>query len=182
MDETWIEDGVARKPWARRAVRRNEPPRPGCSANRHDDATSYERYGCVCEAARRQARGNSKRRALGIQPPGVVDATGCRRRLQAMMTVGRSLRAVAVELGMHEVHVRRIANGTTVAVLRRTAGAVAVLYDRWWDQWGGSARATSWARRHGYAPPQAWRSNTQIDDPAATPSWFTMPRPIGRSA
>lgn len=182
MDETWIEDGAARKPWVLRAVRRDEPARPGCPANRHDDATSYERYGCVCEKARRQSRGNAKRRALGIQPAGVVDATGSRRRLQAMMTGGHSLRAMADALRMHRVQVRNIANGTVVRVLRRTAEAVVALYDRWWDQWGGCVWVVSWARQHDYAPPQAWRSDTQIDDPAAAPSWFTMPRPIGRSA
>jgi len=105
-----------------------------------------------------------------------VDATGTRRRLQALMTVGRTGSELMVAIGD-----QRTRFGTLLAqqvVEARTARKVRELYERWWDlappvetreQRINVSKAKNFATKHGFAPPMAWDDDT-IDDPAAEPN------------
>ena len=113
--------------------------------------------------------------------PGTADATGTRRRLQALMAAGWSRTILVARLGMTERHVRLILHGSE-RVLAMTATRVAGLYDELWDQPppAGTQRerqaatlARNYAREHGWVMPLAWDEEPGphcIDDPAARPA------------
>lgn len=110
-----------------------------------------------------------------LAPSARVDATGTRRRLQALVAVGWPQRALAPRLGISREQVNeqihRLAE-VEVATVR----AVIALYDQLWDvdpvqcgiapRWAEHARRL--AKRNGWAPPAAWDDAT-IDSPAAEP-------------
>lgn len=105
----------------------------------------------------------------------LVDATGSRRRLQALMAVGWSGSRLGRELGLDPTNFHAMIHRARVEAA--TARAVRHLYDRLWDRapkagsrWeaGAITRAKAAARRLGWAPPVAWDDDT-IDDPAARP-------------
>lgn len=102
-----------------------------------------------------------------------INATGTRRRLQALHARGWSRRALAVRLGMEHNSLRlAFINGT---VSGRMARAVRDLYEDLWDQappaTTGHERASitrtlRWAAAHRWPVPAAW-DDEQIDDPTA---------------
>lgn len=98
--------------------------------------------------------------------PMTIDATGTRRRLQALMRIGWSSAAIATATGVTPPAIRQWM--TNRRVRRGTARTVADLYDRWWDQPGPSTATSTRAARNGWALPQQW-DDDQIDDPAARP-------------
>lgn len=110
-----------------------------------------------------------------LGPTARIDATGTRRRLQALVALGWSRTKLAEALGGHRDVVSRYMLRDQVTVA--TARAVRSLYDRMWDtappehdRWDASAAAYArrTAERRGWAPPMAWDDET-IDDPAAKP-------------
>ena len=120
---------------------------------------------------------------LAFQPalddlPGTapVDATGTRRRLQALAAVGWSANRLADQLGVERAHVGRIIRGDNPRVSAATARAVRGLYDELWDQlppegtrWEkvSVSRTRNHARLQGWPPAAAWDA---IDDPDASPA------------
>lgn len=103
-----------------------------------------------------------------------IDATGTRRRLQALVAVGWSRVAIGERIG---ADVNRLTTGRYTRVTAAKARAVCRLYDELWDQrpaetTKGERISASKARHHaqarGWAPPAAWDDAT-IDDPAARP-------------
>lgn len=104
-----------------------------------------------------------------------VDATGTRRRLQALGAVGWSCQKIAPYLGIDASGVVRAR--TAVRVHARRAREVAAVYDRLWDQVppmetvaerAAATRARRFAAERGWPPPLAWDDGS-IDDPAAEP-------------
>lgn len=107
----------------------------------------------------------------------LVDATGTRRRLQALVACGWSRTRLDRELGVQAGQVWAIAAGRRDHVEAATARAVRDLYERLWDQAppvrssyerGAVARTRREARGAGWAPPMAWDEEA-LDDPAAVP-------------
>jgi transcriptional regulator with XRE-family HTH domain len=110
-----------------------------------------------------------------------VDATGTRRRLQALVAVGWSIRRMAVRLGMEHATLSTVANGSRTTVYASTAQAVAALYDDLWNQQPPQAtknervsvvKAKRQAQRLRWAPPGAW-DDDEIDNPDARPNLGT---------
>jgi hypothetical protein len=110
----------------------------------------------------------------------LVDATGTIRRLQALVFNGFTYPEIAEELGVDRTCVGHLIHDRPT-VHRRTAAAVAALYDRWSmtipvdddvprgrGQVRVHERQRGLARRHGWAGPLAWDDDT-IDDPTAAP-------------
>lgn len=104
----------------------------------------------------------------------VVDATGPRRRLQALAVVGWSVQQVSQRSGIDRQALDKIMRGAATSA--RTARGVTDVYDELWDkepphgEWhekAAYARTVNRARTAGWAPPMAWDDN--IDDPAAVP-------------
>lgn len=104
-----------------------------------------------------------------------IDATGTRRRLQALAANGWSGAKIAAYLGIDRTGATRMFTAERVAA--RKALAVAELYDRLWDQApperdrfdrAASTQARAVAVARGWPPPLAWDDDT-IDDPDARP-------------
>ncbi|MDR3081747.1 MAG: hypothetical protein LBV60_12620 [Streptomyces sp.] len=103
-----------------------------------------------------------------------IDATGTRRRLQALVAAGWPQHHLALRLGMTDGNFGAALGRPRTLV--RTARAVRAMYDALWREdprtHGVDNQAYSRARNHaasrGWAPVGAWDDDT-IDDPAATP-------------
>ncbi len=119
----------------------------------------------------------------GMIPPAVsVDATGCRRRLQALIAIGHTTPRLADRLGRNTDHLHHVVSGKAPRVSTATDAAVRVLYDEWWDKppaggspWARSAASQARVRaaREGWPPPAAWDDSPGphcIDTPKARPA------------
>lgn len=107
-----------------------------------------------------------------------VDATGTRRRIQALVTIGWSQSRIGERLGMEPSNFNRTIKADMVHA--ETARKVKALYEELWDQpqtgtdWhtkASASRARNYAKAHGWLPPLAWDDET-IDDPATSPAVF----------
>lgn len=114
-----------------------------------------------------------------ILPDGaLVDGTGTRRRLTALVAVGWSQSRLAERLGMDSTNLNRLLLKVEGPVRCSTARATRALYDELWNQQPpqdqhrqkiSANRARNYARDRGWAPPMAWDDDT-IDDPRARPA------------
>lgn len=95
-----------------------------------------------------------------------VDATGTRRRLQALMASGWPIRTLEVQLGRHDSALWNAMR--TETVFASTAAAVADLFDHLQLTPGPSERSRRLAQSKGWHLPLAWDEDT-IDDPNAQP-------------
>lgn len=112
---------------------------------------------------------------VGSEESGLVDATGTRRRLQALIALGWPANQLGRMIGASSCTVPRITNGDDVLVLVATRAAVMALYDdlSLTVPPEGRIRTLSRgiARRKGWVPPLAWDDDT-IDDPSASPEGY----------
>lgn len=139
-------------------------------------------YGRPAEGEKPSARIRPETAAkiLAVHPgPGLladgacVDATGTRRRLEALAAVGYTSTRLAAELGLAHTYISKMRKHRTVCL--RTARAVAELYERLAgvDPTTVGVGATSAHRarlaaaRAGWLPPQVWDGD--IDDPKVDP-------------
>lgn len=108
--------------------------------------------------------------AVQITPPPTdphhVDATGSRRRLQALRVIGHRRYDIAALLGITDDRIKHITNGRTRRVTRYEATAIARLYRRLSVIPGPSQQTATIARNKGWHGPLAWEA---IDDPACKP-------------
>lgn len=102
---------------------------------------------------------------------GHVPAIGSRRRIQALMANGWRHADITAALAAAGVrtHSQLVLLQAGDLLQRKTADAVATVYDQLWDKRGPSQWTASRALAAGYAPPLAWDDDS-IDDPNARPS------------
>lgn len=139
-------------------------------------AAGWKSRNALADAYRRaKVTPKTMARVLAVSAPpatrrnGYVDATGSCRRLQALAVMGWPSRAIAERLGNLDPQTYQfIAAGRNRTCRRRTAEAIAELYDELWDQRGPSQRTSTWAQSRGWVPPMAWDDDT-IDNPQARP-------------
>ena len=136
--------------------------------------------GCRCPGCAQANRDYQARRARLIaygQWDVLTDATGTRRRIQALMRCGWSVSLLATRLGQPR-QVLRAKLHVRGRVTPATAAAVRALYDDLWDRPPPEGtrferRAATMARRYaedrGWPPPCAW-DDDRIDDPDASPA------------
>ncbi|MFS4103831.1 hypothetical protein [Streptomyces sp. PD-S100-1] len=115
--------------------------------------------------------------AVNYRPaPGrTVDATGTRRRIQALLAVGHTIVGIATESSVDHSVINDILNGCE-NVRGMTADRIAAAYD--WlaqqppttDRKSSATVSRKRAQREGWAPPICWNDD-HIDDPTATPDW-----------
>lgn len=98
---------------------------------------------------------------------GLTDATGARRRLQALGALGWSCMEIARRYDGHFVSLANIARGAQSQVGPRLHRLIVTAYDDLAMQPGPHHRTRLDAARKGWAPPLAW---DDIDDPAAEPA------------
>lgn len=120
-----------------------------------------------CRRAHADKRADYRRRRYLNHAPLSVDATGTRRRIQALAAIGWSLAEQSRRLGMERSAAHAMTTRAWVTV--ETAAKVAALYDELAMTPGTSTRARCDARRRGWPVPLAW-DEEDLDDPAATPT------------
>lgn len=94
------------------------------------------------------------------------DATGSRRRLQALRILGHTRYNVATRLGITPDRIKHITNCTTNTVTVAEAAAIARLYRQLCTIPGPSQQTATIARKAGWHGPLAW---DDIDDPDCLP-------------
>lgn len=149
--------------------------RSNCTAPRHGTA-SYFRRGCRCPDAYVAKRRYDKQWRAGILVKSHVDATGTRRRLQALMAIGHNAPAVAAvcDLSADMIsYLRKPSKITRPNVHRNTAAQVVKAYELLSMTPGADAKARTHAARLRYAPPLAWDN---IDNPREVPDLGAEPR------
>lgn len=151
---------------------------PSCPAPRHDTYSGY-RYGCRSDAAREEFRLYQKRRREGRHIPRRLDATGTRRRIQALWAIGHASQTIAEHAGLSEYHVQRIVRQKHVN--RPLRDTIAATYYRLAQIPGTSDITRQRARRAGWPSPMAW-DETTIDDPAGEPNYGPPTRQRTRTA
>lgn len=140
-----------------------------CTARYHDTAYAYRRHGCRCATAIKAKQRQSKLYRAGRAPNRPIDATGTRRRIQALMVLGWPLRTImADKLGYSpKSYPHRLA--TAPRVTPGLAKRVAALYDELSMTPGPSKRTRNRALQAGFLPPLAW-DDDRIDDPTYQPT------------
>ena len=99
-----------------------------------------------------------------------TDATGSRRRLQALAVNGWSSYYLGERLGHAQpATVQDIAKGKTLTIRLRTKHAIKDLYDELWDQPGTNLRAANIAKGKGWLPALTWDDDL-IDRPEHEPA------------
>jgi hypothetical protein len=128
---------------------------------------------CECDTcpkcrARTNAARNYRLKAYGRWTPYVVDATGTRRRIQALLALGWTLTDLGRRLGVTNRAIGHYSCGARREVLAGTARDVATLYDQLSMQPGPSAITRRRARQAGWHRPLCWDDDL-IDDPTFQP-------------
>lgn len=104
--------------------------------------------------------------------PGLVDATGTRRRLEALATLGHTGRSIGTAMGRPASSSRALVSSwrhhTRTWIDARTAADVARIYPELAQHRGTNSLVRIQALRAGLLPPEAW-TGCDIDDPNATP-------------
>lgn len=111
-----------------------------------------------------------------VSPNALVDGTGTRRRLRALMAMGWPQIEMAQRSGLERNTVSEQVRAVTLTTFASTARTVRDLYDELWDvnptargveeRWVKESQAR--AARKCWAPPAAW-DDAYIDSPAAVP-------------
>lgn len=108
---------------------------------------------------------------------GYVDATGARRRVQALAVAGWSPETIAQRIGTDRSVIYKIRDGIRGRVYAGTARKIRALYDELWlklppeDTKGeriSAARTRSYAAKQGWVAAGRW-DGPEIDDPSAVP-------------
>ena len=135
---------------------------------------------------RKRIRPETAAKILAIRPehvqPGVIDATGTHRRIQALAALGWPLKQLGPHLGVAPETVGRLLRQQRVYLT--TANKVAGLYGRLWNtrpedhgiRPTSAVRARQHAQKKGWVPPAAW---DDIDDPGEQPQGV-IGKPLGR--
>jgi hypothetical protein len=109
---------------------------------------------------------------VGIEHSGLVDATGTRRRMQALVAAGWSTEEQRRRLGFSSATTHKITTGIRGVVTVRVRDAVRRLFDELAlvvpEPGQGATLARKRAVANGWPPPLAW--DDDIDNPAATPA------------
>ena len=145
-----------------------------CTKHEPGTPTCYDFDRCRCDACHRAKL--RRRKGYEVYGPGLVDATGTRRRIQAMVAIGWTLSWLSQEAGHTDRWCHDILAGDH-RILRSHADEVRALYGRLWDKprtGPYATRAIRQAQRRGWPVPLAWDDDT-IDDPTAKPCGVLPP-------
>lgn len=111
---------------------------------------------------------------------GFADATGSRRRLQALTVQGFPLSFLTVETGLAKSTVSLVRSGRKTQIMSSVLRTIRAAHEKFWDEdpleLGVSpeavAKAKGWSKKYGWLPTEAW---DDIDDPDCKPR--TKPTP-----
>lgn len=158
---------------APRPVRYRPKTNPNCTAANHGTTAAY-RWGCRCAEAREAERLYKKRRRQNRITRAWIDATGTRRRLQALCALGWRWTDLAAHFGVSYQAVQHWAEAGTTRVHADTVDRVKVVYSLLSGTPGPSATTRRRAVAKGWVPPLGW-DDTAIDDAGAVPHRTAQP-------
>ncbi|WP_433731105.1 hypothetical protein ACQP2Y_21830 [Actinoplanes sp. CA-051413] len=146
---------------------------PACTAGRHGTYTAF-RDGCRCPHARDAWRIYQKRHREGRAEPRRFDATGVRRRIQALWAIGHNSQAISAATGgrLSADNIHLITKRS--AVVASTRDAIFDAYRRLSGKPGTSSTTRRRAVAAGFPSPMRWGAD--IDDPNAKPDPAGSPR------
>lgn len=139
---------------------------PACTAKRHGTTSAY-RHGCRCPHARDAHRLYQKRHREGRNKPRLVDATGVRRRIQALWAIGHTSQTIAGACGPDITREQVYHLTSRAAVTSHSWEAIDRAYKLLSSRPGTSTKTRSRAAAAGYPSPMRWGAD--IDDPRAKP-------------
>lgn len=128
------------------------------------------KFGVRCIETQPRIRALTEQKVFAIPVPkplrtrADVDATGTRRRIQALLAIGYTQALIAAELGVSQRSVSAFTHRDFVTA--ETRAAIAEVYSRWCMTPGPSRLSRDRAKAAGWVPPLAW---DDIDDPAEKP-------------
>lgn len=140
-----------------------------------ENGTCYQQHKCRCEGCKRGRAEYQFWYVRNRNKAALVDATGTRRRLRALVAMGWSLNAIADREGCSWSRIRNWRDAELVQV--STVQSVRRVYDdmsmrvpqpRTKSERAAVTYAKRYAARNGWVPPLAWDDET-IDDPDAVP-------------
>jgi hypothetical protein len=106
-------------------------------------------------------------------PRARLDATGTRLRLRALHVMGHGSARIARAVGVHPTTIRKLVRGDAGTVSQQLRGAIAGLYDAWWDKRAPgrtrAERAAATAARN-RAMAGDWCAAAALDD-----DWLDIP-------
>lgn len=152
-----------------------------CEHPGHPHSHGYECYrfdNCRCRKGRaEQARKMAairKAKILGAYQPHLIDSTGTRRRIQALMLLGYTASDIGALAGLSRHAIYNLTRASVRPQVERPhAEAIARLYDKLWDKPApdshGARYVSRQSQKRGYVPPLAWDEGS-IDDPEAQPN------------
>lgn len=132
----------------------------------HLDYVDY-RFGCRCSEARESRRVYSKRWRNGKTLK--LEATGSRRRLQAVCFMGWSVDYIYDNFNLAHSVQQNILSGKTQIILQSTYDSIILIYDKLSMQLGPSKQTREKAIQKGWHSCLAWDEET-IDDPSEEPN------------
>jgi hypothetical protein len=116
--------------------------------------------------------------------PALIDSTGTRRRLCALVAIGHSQAKIGAKLNLTGSRISQLCVGKKSRyVFRETAAKVSALYDEWWDVIPDSHSADitrAYAASRKWRKPLAWDDDT-IDNPKTRPKGVIGSRPGRRN-
>jgi hypothetical protein len=139
---------------------------PAQQLRRHGTYSAY-RYGCRCPDACTDNRNYRKRQLAGINTPRLTDATGTRRRLQALCALGWTTDIIGQHLHVDGKVIRHFIQTKTVTTT--TASRVRAIYDQLSMTPGPSTITRKRSAAKAWVVPLAWDDDS-IDDPHAEPN------------
>jgi hypothetical protein len=149
-----------------------------CAQAKHQHGTelAYCSDACRCQPCRDAHAAGARRRrrtaAYGRNMPKSVPNAGTRRRVEALMCLGWSMRVISRRLGWHEDRLAVMLAGYD-GVSPQNAERIAALYEQLWNAHPPQAtkgdrmsvsRTIALAQRRGFRPPMAW-DDTELDAP-----------------
>lgn len=137
---------------------------------RHGSWAGYN-AGCRSTCCREAARRYQGRRYHDARNgrPRMLDITGTRRRIRALMRIGWSAELIAQHAGVGKSWIQSLSGRATLKLVHRaTRDRIARVYDELSGRPGPSREVVKHAIRLGYVSPLAWEY-LDIDDPNAEP-------------
>jgi len=150
-------------------IQRDQPRPPHtCTVHPPGTETCYRWDGCRCAECTYALSRERKRRSLPTR--GLIEASGTRRRLQALAAIGHTLADLDRRLGYSPGRCSNTMRRRWVTP--RVHHEIARLYDALWNVPGTSDITRKRAAANGWAVPLAWDDAT-IGDPDAQPATGT---------
>jgi hypothetical protein len=137
-----------------------------CTARYHGHYWTVAR-GCCCPQALDAYRDYRRARRRGQQL--VIDATGTRRRVQALAAMGYGAEHIAQISGVSERTIRQMYTSQSSRITARKATAINATYNRLRHTPGPSQLARARARNRGWPDPAYWEAWGDIDTPEPPP-------------